>query len=288
MLPKSRQEMLCGHVSWTYTRDCLDIGADVVVATYYKDRRAGCFQELVVVPQHTVFTIPACLDFASAASLGVGPLTAAMSLWRWLGVPMQMESETSTDQAPATKPKEMMLVWGGSTVTGQTAIQIAAQAGIDVIAVCSKSTASLVSSLGATHIVTYTGKTDSEVVEEIVSLAGDSLTKAIDLVGAKTAQLVLQVIEGCGSKVDFAPLAFMSSKASVPSNAVVHTVEMKQFVLDKESEKYGMQLNDMLEQKALTLPKLRVLQGGLAAVEKGLKTLKAGELQGEKLVVTMG
>lgn len=270
-----------------YTEDSRP-GIDIDVATYYKDRRAGCFQDLVVVPQHTVFTIPTCLDFTSAASLGVGALTAAMSLWRWLNVPMSLEPSSRDDPiGPVTKPKEMLLVWGGSTVTGQFAIQIAAQAGLDVIAVCSQSTAALVASLGAKFVVTYTSKTDAQIVKEIVSTAGDRLTKAIDLVGPKTAKLVLQVIEACGNPVDFAPLAFMSSKGPVPPNAIVHTVEMKQFVLDKQSEKYGARLNEMIERKHLKIPKLRILHGGLGAVEEGLTRLKAGDLTGEKLIVAM-
>jgi len=199
---------------------------------------------------------------------------------------MELEQNAiSNPPVPFTKPKEILLVWGGSTVTGQFAIQIAVQGGLDVIAVCSQSTAELVSSLGATFVVTYTSKTDADIVEEIVSLAGDRITKAVDLVGAKTAKLVLNVIEACGRPVDFAPLAFMSGMDLVPPNAIIHSVEMKQFVLDRQSEKYGTQLNDLIERKVLRVPKLRIVQGGLGAIEEGLSRLKAGDLIGEKLIV---
>ncbi|KFA54954.1 hypothetical protein S40293_02305 [Stachybotrys chartarum IBT 40293] len=243
-------------------------GDKVWTSTYYKDRRAGCFQDLVVVPQHTVFPIPSSLNFNTAACLGVAALTAAMSLWRWLGVPMHPPRSTSSQPQ---KP-EVMLVWGGSTVTGQFAIQVAAQAGLDVIAVCSESTASLVASLGAAHVVTYNNKTDLHIIGEILCLADGRLTKAVDLVGAKTAKLVLQLIAACGEKeVEFAPLAFMSSKDPIPSNARVHTVEMKQFVLDSTSEVYGARLNEMVQDGTLRLPSVKVLEGGLAAVEEGLR-----------------
>lgn len=259
-----------------------------IKATYYKDRRAGCFQELVAVPYHTVFPIPTGLDFTAAACLGVGGLTAAMSLWRWLGVPMHPGSSPVIDKStPDAKPKDILLIWGGSTITGQFATQIAAHAGLDIIAVCSQSTAALVSRLGATFVVTYTSKTSSQIVEEIVSLAGDRLTKAIDLVGANTARLVLQVIEACNKPVDFAPLAFTSSKDPIPSNAIIQTVEMKQFVLDRESEKYGVELNDMIERRVLKIPEVRIIQGGLSSVEEGLSRLKGGDLMGEKLIVAI-
>lgn len=181
-----------------------------------------------------------------------------------------------------------MLVWGGSTVTGQFAIQLAVHAGLDVIAVCSAFTAPLVSSLGAKHVVTYSGKTDFHVIGEILCLAQGRLTKAIDLVGAKTAKLVLQVIAACEHVVDFAPLAFMSSKETVPTNARVHNVEMKQFVLDSASGVYGERLNELVGNDVVKLPTVRVLEGGLGAVEEGLLRVKEGSLAGEKLVVSFG
>jgi NADPH:quinone reductase-like Zn-dependent oxidoreductase len=235
-----------------------------------------------VVPQHTVFPIPKNLNFVSAACLGVAGLTAAMSLWRWLGVPMVSESATQPGR------RDAILIWGGSTVTGQFAIQLAAQAGLEVIAVCSTSTAALVSSLGARHVVTYNDKTEFHIIGEILYLAQGRLTKAIDLVGAKTAKLVLQVIAACSrdKPVDFAPLAFMSSKGVIPDNARVQNVEMKQFVLNSASGAYGAHLNMLVETGCLRLPTIRVLEGGLGAVERGLEILKGGKLAGEKLVVS--
>ncbi|CAK7245277.1 MAG: hypothetical protein STHCBS139747_006852 [Sporothrix thermara] len=267
-------------------------GDAVWTTTYYKDRRAGCFQDLVVVPQHTVFPIPETLDFCTAACLGVAGVTAAMTLWQWLNVPMaaaetqgEMQQEKQEEQQEEKKDKEVLLVWGGSTVTGQFAIQLAAQAGLEVVAVCSTATEALVRSRGATHVVTYSGKTDMHVIGEILCCAGGRLTRAIDLVGAKTAKLVLQVIAASGRAVDFAPLAFMSSKDAVPANARVHTVEIKQFVLNEASGVYGHRLNELVASGAVQLPAVRVLEGGLAAVEQGLAMVKEGNLDGKKLVV---
>jgi NADPH:quinone reductase-like Zn-dependent oxidoreductase len=262
-------------------------------ATYYKDRRAGCFQEIVVVPQHTVFPVPESIDLASAASLGVGGLTAAMTLWHWLGIPLDAKPQDATTSTQVKqKSKEVLLVWGGSTVIGQFAIQIAAQAGLEVIAVCSSSTAEIVSSLGATHVVTYNEKTDNEktdfhIIGEILCLAQGRLTKAIDIVGHKTARQVLKIIAACGRPVDFAPLAFISTQDAIPPNATVHTVEMKRFILDTKSERYAIALNEMVANKSVKIPKIRLLEGGLGAIEDGLLTLKNGTLAGEKLIVAI-
>lgn len=243
-----------------------------------------------MVPEHTVFPVPSNLTTESAACLGVAALTAAMSLWKWLGVPMfpQPRSETS-ENVGNSSPREVILIWGGSTVTGQFAVQLAAQADYEVIAVCSCSTKDLVASLGADHVVTYNEKTDLHIIGEILCLAQGRLTKAVDLVGASTASLVLQIIgasAGGERQIDFAPLAFMSSKTVVPPNARVHTVEMKRFVLDSACVVYGERLNELVGNGSLRMPTTRVLPGGLAVVEEGLARVKEGKMGGEKLVVS--
>ncbi len=246
------------------------------------------------MPEHTVFPIPAALDgFHAAACLGVAGVTAAMTLWRWLGVPMApVAVEGARAEAPPTQPPPpsgVLLVWGGSTVTGQFAIQLAAQAGLEVVAVCSSATADLVRSRGAAHVVTYSGKTDDAVRAEVLACCGGRLTRAIDLVGARTARLVLQVIAAAAATsdatIDFCPLAFMSAKDAVPPNARVHTVEIKQFVLDPASHVYGQRLNELVAARAVLVPAVRVLEGGLGAVEQGLAMIKEGNLAGRKLVV---
>jgi NADPH:quinone reductase-like Zn-dependent oxidoreductase len=67
------------------------------------------------VPQHTVLKIPAGISFESAASLEVPGLTAAMTLWHWLEVPF-------TAEKGQRKSGDFILIWGGSTITGQFAI----------------------------------------------------------------------------------------------------------------------------------------------------------------------
>lgn len=46
-------------------------GDRVWTSTYYRDVRAGCFQEFVVVPQHTILKMPERVRFEDAACLGV-------------------------------------------------------------------------------------------------------------------------------------------------------------------------------------------------------------------------
>ncbi|KAI1442584.1 GroES-like protein [Annulohypoxylon stygium] len=253
-------------------------GDSVWTSTYYKDVRAGCFQEFVVVPSHTVLPIPSNIPFEAAACLGVAALTASMTLWKWLGVPTQRPTD-GTD-------RQWLLIWGGSTVTGQFATQIASLNGIQVITVNSAETKSLSERLGASHVVVRDGKTDEQVVDEIRTITGGGITRAIDLVGPKTAALVLDAVS-TDMPVHFAPLAMMSSSQSVPENVLVHTVEMKQFVLDKSNVRYTEELGRLLEDGKIVLPELHLIEGGLDSVQGGLEMLKKGNLKGKKLVVRM-
>lgn len=255
-------------------------GDSVWTSTYYKDLRAGCFQEYVVVPSHTVLPIPSTVSFEAAACLGVAALTASMTLWKWLGVPIPRHTP---DEAAE---EEWLLVWGGSTVTGQFATQIANLSGIKVITVNSTETKSLSERLGASHVVVRDGKGDDELVDEIRQVTGDRVTRAIDLVGPKTAALALKAVSQA-KPVAFAPLAMMSNSQVVPENVEVHTVEMKQFVLDKSNVRFTEELGKLLESDKIALPELHLLDGGLHSVQEGLELLKKGNLKGKKLVVRM-
>lgn len=255
-------------------------GDSVWTSTYYKDLRAGCFQEYVVVPSHTVLPIPSTVSFEAAACLGVAALTASMTLWKWLGVPIPRHTP---DEAVE---EEWLLVWGGSTVTGQFATQIANLSGIKVITVNSTETKSLSERLGASHVVVRDGKGDDELVDEIRQVTGDRVTRAIDLVGPKTAALALKAVSQA-KPVAFAPLAMMANSQVVPENVEVHTVEMKQFVLDKSNVRFTEELGKLLESDKIALPELHLLDGGLHSVQEGLELLKKGNLKGKKLVVRM-
>ncbi|KAI0121062.1 chaperonin 10-like protein [Xylariales sp. AK1849] len=255
------------------------LGDRVWTSTYYKDVRAGCFQEHVVVPSHTVLPIPSTVPFEAAACLGVAALTAGMTLWKWLGVPVpSCYTESSEGQ--------WLLIWGGSAVTGQFATQFAVQSGLKVITVTSAETKALSETLGASYVVVRDGKSDDELIREIRDVTDGNVTRAIDLVGTKTAALALDAVsKEC--PVAFAPLAMISSSQVVPDHVTVHTVEMKQFVLDKTNICYTEELGKLLESGQVILPELHLIEGGLDIVQEGLDLLKKGNMKGKKLVVRM-
>ena len=255
-------------------------GDRVWTSTYYRDVRSGCFQEFVIAPRHTVKAIPANLSFEAAACLGVCGLTAAMTLWRWLEIPIRDEK-----RLPSSTP-EYVLIWGGSSNTGQFAIQIAAHSGLEVIAVASTRTKQLVHDLGARHVITRDGKSNEHIVAEIRAIGGDNIFKAIDIVGPETAVHCMAAMSRSAPGL-LAPLSFLPKDAVAPPNISVQNIEMKWFILDKSSELYASALNRLIEQGAVKMPELEVLLGGLSVVEEGLNMQKRGDRGGKKLIVSL-
>lgn len=258
-------------------------GQRVWTSTYYRDRRAGCFQDLVVVPEHTVIPIPENVGFDGAACLGVAGLTAAMTMWKWLGVPMH---RTAASTNSSSTPPEYALIWGGSTVTGQFAIQIALEAGLRVIAITSQRTRQKVLDLGAHHVVVRDGRSLDYIASEIRRLGGDDIVLGVDLVGPKTAAHGVQCLSR-SRPARFAPLAVPAPPIDAPGNVEIVNVEMKRFVLDPTSRQYGVRLTELVAEGKVKLPECVVLSGGLSVVEKGLRRLKEGDMGGQKMVVRM-
>lgn len=256
----------------------LHIGQRVWTSTYYRDRRAGCFQDFVVAPEHTVLALPESTSFEEAACLGVAGLTAAMTLWKWFDLPMI--------PSICTDSKRFALIWGGSTTTGQFAVQIAAEAGLKVITVASQRMKQRLINLGAHHVVIRDGRSLEEIASEVRQIGGDDIVYGIDLVGPRSATHGL----GCLSHeraAKFAPLAVPAPPIDAPKNVEIVNVEMKRFVLDATSRKYGLRLTELVAQARVRVPERLILDGGLAAVEDGLRRVRDGDTGGKKLVVSI-
>lgn len=178
-------------------------------------------------------------------------------------------------------------MWGGSRITGQFIIQIAAYSGLEVIAVASERTADLVRKLGANHVVTRDGKSNEQIVDEIRSISGDHIFKGVDTVGPRTSAHCISALSRSGP-AKFAPLSFLPKETVTPVHIEIQIVEMKQFVLDKSSQIYAAALNRHLEQGLVKTPELEVFEGGLNMVEEGLNIQKRGDRAGWKVIVSLG
>lgn len=80
-----------------------------------------------------------------AATLGAGILTACLGLFEGLHLPLSSIAEPHPD----TEANEWILVLGGASSVGKSAVQLAVAAGYKVLTSCSPSSGPLVEKLGA-------------------------------------------------------------------------------------------------------------------------------------------
>ena len=118
-----------------------------------RGNKAGAFQEYCVVESERVIKIPDSWKFEDATVFPLAVCTAAVSLYA--------KDRLALDYPQVEKPAsngKILLVWGGSSSVGATAVQLAAHAGYEVFATASKRNFDLVKSFGATQVFDYTEK----------------------------------------------------------------------------------------------------------------------------------
>lgn len=123
-----------------------------------KKTNAG-FQLYSTCREILVAAVPDSLPLANAGVLPLSVSTASAGLF--CNLKMQLPS---LDSKPTGK---RVLIWGGSSSVGSSAIQLAAAAGYEVLTTASKANFEYVKSLGASQVFDY-GNTD--VVDQILNV----------------------------------------------------------------------------------------------------------------------
>jgi NADPH:quinone reductase-like Zn-dependent oxidoreductase len=148
----------------------------------------GAFQNYVVLLAHMAAPIPGAMAFEDAAVLPLGISTAACGLFQKDFLAMNPPSAAPT---PAGKT---LLVWGGSTSVGSNAIQLAVNAGYDVITTASPRNFDYVKRLGARAAFDYRSKT---VIADIAgALQGREIAGAL-AIGAGSAASCIDIVGAC-------------------------------------------------------------------------------------------
>lgn len=271
-----------GSKVWT-TNPVFKPGAKVVafaatIATRGKPEY-GAFQEYVLVPTSNIAVIPSALAYNEAAKLPMSVLTT-WSAWTTLGL--------SYDTKATPADKKGMLIWGASSSTGTSGVQIASKTlGYTVYAVASAKHHAYLKSLGAHALFDHH---DANVVDQIINVAksaGLTLNLAFHATGdLKAVQTIVEVF-GNGSNGGARVATAVTPGANDP---VTEGVESK-FILPPKDVvgHYTFVFNKWLPEalsngKFDPAPKTEVVPGGLEAVNKGLDLLSQG-VSGVKLVV---
>lgn len=159
---------------------------DRVVA--YPGGKQGAHAEYILMPDTAAIApLPATLDFAPAAALSFGGVTALTFLETW----------------GKLRPGEKVLVIGASGCVGSTAVQLAKYLGAEVTGVCSTANVDLVGSIGADRVIDYTRtdyRTESTRYDVILDTVGAANLRACKPVLSDAGRLLLAA-SGLGALV---------------------------------------------------------------------------------------
>ncbi|WWD18872.1 hypothetical protein CI109_103327 [Kwoniella shandongensis] len=258
----------------------------------------GAFQEFSVHSASEIGHTPDHLSCQQAATLGTGLITAGVALFRTLGLSVDaLSSTTKVEKRKADAP--WILIWGGAGITGVYLIELARLLGYRVICSASPSNHEYVRSLGA-DVVLDRWSDPKDLVKQIRKATQDNVLVAIDNVGGKTANLCHEVLQGSSSfrkennlpskpedtLAKLVPIAG-TSKETVDDSDAVRKVDSLRISFSTTfyghpdfSEALLDSYEALLEKNLLTPARIRLVQGGLTGIEKGLEDLRHGRVPG--------
>ena len=142
------------------------------------------FQLYSTCRETLVSAVPDSLPMANGAVLPLSISTASSGLFYQLGLPFPSLSPKNTGKT--------ILVWGGSSSCGSSAIQLAVAAGISVATTAGNANHEYVKSFGASHIFDHK---DPKVMEEILKVLkrGDLV---MDCIGSAETQITCGEVLG--------------------------------------------------------------------------------------------
>lgn len=235
------------------------------------DAAQSGFQLYTVHPSIVVAKIPSSVDYASAAVLPLAISTAAACLFKKETLALAMPTEASK---PAPSGKSV-LVWGGSSSVGATAIQLAAGAGHKVVSIASKHNVDKVKSLGADAVFDYKSPTVTEDI--IAALEGTKYAGVCDCIGTPdAAEAWAKIYNKLGGRYGSVmpgaqgmPEGIQGESIFAPSVAYAD-----KYIGDAVWAKW---VPAALESGALkAMPGPKVIKGGLEAVQQGLDEQRKG------------
>ncbi|KIL88722.1 hypothetical protein FAVG1_07970 [Fusarium avenaceum] len=243
-----------------------------------KDNVNSAFQEYTVIRAECASKIPDDLSFEQAAVL---PLSLATASWALFGdATLKMRYPSLTPEANG----ETVLIWGGASSVGGSAIQLAKAAGYEVITTASAKNHDYVKSLGADHVFDYKSP---QVTREIASLlTGKKFAGALEASGADdgmtNASQSIAHAEGLRKMICVRGASSTSPEVEaqvILSTSIINTPVAKAVFSDY--------VPAALEQgKFKAVPEAEVVGKGLESIQLGLNTLAKG-VSAKKIVVSL-
>lgn len=227
--------------------------------------------------------LPSSLTFTQGSVLPLALSTASAGLYapEQLALPFP-----SLSPQPSNK---IVLIWGGSSSVGATAIQLATASGVTVISTASSHNISFVKSLGAAHVFEHSS---SSVVDDILSTiegSGKEFAGVFDAISVKESYAALSALYG-KLKTGVRKIATTLPPSDLPEDVAAAWV-FAVTVLTQHKQVgeavWGKYVPEALEKGVLkALPEPVVIGKGLESVQKGLDANKKG-VSAKKVVVEL-
>ncbi|KAL1881216.1 putative secondary metabolism biosynthetic enzyme [Diaporthe australafricana] len=170
------------------------IGHAIAGAQVSNKASEGAFQHYTVIRQHLAAVIPATIPFDKACVLPLALTTSAYGLFHadCLNLP--------APQVPASPPTgEAVIITGGASSVGSSAIQLAKSAGYEIYTTASPKNFDYVKQLGASHVYDY--HSSSLVADMVAGLRGEKVAGAY-AIGNGSVETCMQVLrQSQGSKL---------------------------------------------------------------------------------------
>ncbi|KAI0671365.1 GroES-like protein [Trametes maxima] len=265
-------------------------GDKIVFQGWFANPQATC-QQFCIVPANLTALIPENISFDQAASVPLALATVLLALYNQTpDYPKTLHLKPFWEVGGSGEfAGKAAFIIGGASSVGQYAIQVVKSAGFSpIITTASLHNSSLLTSLGATHVIDRSLPTS------------DILAKLPELTGGKPIELVYDAI----SLPETEPLAY---QALAPGGALVLTLpdvipddlkapnDEKRIayvfgnVQTPETSACGVEiykrLSGWLREGMIKPNEVEVLPNGLAGAPGGLERLENNQVSGKKLIV---
>ncbi len=230
------------------------VGDDV-----YGDMSSGSFAEFACVTEVKLAHKPANMSFEEAAAVPVAGLTAVQILRNQMQI----------------KPGQKILINGASGGVGTYAVQIAKHYGTEVTGVCSTRNIDMVRSIGADHVIDYTGE-DFTKTSQVYDLI-------LDNVGNRSLSEVKRILAPNGTYLlnAFAPalmlqLGLQSGKSKIGGQTLRNSDVAKISQSDLEFLKELIEAGDVVSVIDKVYP--------LSETPKAIRHLETGHARGKVVI----
>ncbi len=232
---------------------------------------------------------PAPSPPADAAGVPLAYLTAAIGLYRNLGlkIPAKADQEGYAVPGDGDKPASI-LVYGAASTVGIYVSQLAKKLGLFVVGVAGVS-ADAAKAYGADVVVNY--KSPSFEQELFAAVKQHGVHHVYDTVAeGGTYQLAAKAIDAIGGENFLTTVLPIDDKDVLPKSVTaVQTYvgdahDTKKDGAQDFAAKFSKLAGVWLESGELKPQRVTVVPGGLAGVEEGLKRYQENKVSGEKLV----